>query len=109
MSARACELASHDFKPSRNWLCSVCSCLYRMSYMCPAIDNPASCEIGAVISFLRPKNMNAAEIYRELCASVYSLNVMTEGTVRQWCRMFKDGRANECSRLRAKWSAIYSE
>jgi hypothetical protein len=27
------------------------------------------------------------EIYYELCA-VYSKNVMSEGTVRQWCRMF---------------------
>jgi hypothetical protein len=35
--------------------------------------------------------MNSAEIYRELCA-VYNQNVMSGGTVRQWCRMFKDGR-----------------
>jgi hypothetical protein len=26
--------------------------------------------------------------------AVYSQNVMCEGTVRQWCRMFKDGRTN---------------
>jgi hypothetical protein len=36
--------------------------------MWPAIDNPASCEIRAVIRFLRAKNMSAAEIHRELCA-----------------------------------------
>jgi hypothetical protein len=35
--------------------------------------------------------MNAAEIQRELCAA-YSKNIMSEGTVRQWSRMFKDGR-----------------
>jgi hypothetical protein len=34
--------------------------------MCPAIDNPVSCEIRAVIRFLRAKNMNAAEIHPEL-------------------------------------------
>jgi hypothetical protein len=34
--------------------------------------------------------MNAAEINRELCA-VYGQN---GGTVRQWCRMFEDGRKN---------------
>jgi hypothetical protein len=28
---------------------------------------------------------------------VYGQNVMSEGTVRQWCRMFKDGWANKCS------------
>jgi hypothetical protein len=61
--------------------------------MCPAIDNPASCEIRAVIRFLHAKNVNAAEIHRELCA-VYGQNVMSEGTVRQCRRMFSDGRTN---------------
>jgi transposase len=59
--------------------------------MGPAIDNPASCEIRSVISFLYAKNVSAAEIHRELCA-VYCRSVMTEGTVRQWCRMFRNGR-----------------
>jgi hypothetical protein len=31
--------------------------------------------------------MNVVEIHHELCA-VYNPNVMSEGTVRQWCRMF---------------------
>jgi hypothetical protein len=61
--------------------------------MCPAIHNPANCEIRAVIHFLYGKIMRAAEIHRELCA-VYGQNVMSEGTVRHWCRMFKDGRTN---------------
>jgi hypothetical protein len=52
--------------------------------MCPAIDNPASCEIRVVIVFLHAKKVNAAEIHRELCA-VYGQNIMSEGTVRQWC------------------------
>jgi hypothetical protein len=59
--------------------------------MCPAIDNPASCKICAVIHFLHAKNMNAAEIHCELRAAVYGQNVISEGTLRQWCRMFKDG------------------
>jgi hypothetical protein len=42
--------------------------------MCPAVDDPASCEIGAVNHFLHTKNMSAA---------VYGQNVMSEGTVRQ--------------------------
>jgi hypothetical protein len=58
--------------------------------MCPAIDNPTSCEICTVIRFLWAKSVSSVEIHRELCA-VYGQNVMTEGTVRQWCRMFKDG------------------
>jgi transposase len=62
--------------------------------MCPAIDNPTSCEIRAVIHFLHTKNMSAVEIHHELCAVVYGQNLMSEGTVRQWYRIFKDGWTN---------------
>jgi hypothetical protein len=41
--------------------------------------------------------MGVAEIHCELCAAVYSQNVMSEGTVRHWWRMFEDGWANKCS------------
>jgi hypothetical protein len=47
----------------------------------------------AVIRILHAKNMSAAEIHRELCA-VYCQNVTSGATVRQRCRMFKDGRTN---------------
>jgi hypothetical protein len=57
--------------------------------MCPAIDNPASCEIRTIIRFLHAKNMSATEIHHELYR-FYGKNVMSEGTIRQWCRMFKD-------------------
>jgi hypothetical protein len=46
------------------------------------IDNPASCEICAVICFLHAKNMSEVEIHHELCVAVYGQNVMSEGTVR---------------------------
>jgi hypothetical protein len=90
---RACEVTSHDSlpcKPSHNWSPSVCSCLYGVSY---AIDNPASCEIRSVIRFLHAKIMSDAEINCELCA-VYGKNIMSKGSVRRWCRKFKDGRTN---------------
>jgi hypothetical protein len=38
--------------------------------------------------------MSAAEIHYKLCTAVYSQNAMSEGTLKQWCRMFKDGRTN---------------
>jgi hypothetical protein len=57
--------------------------------MCPVTDNPASCKFHAVIHFLHAKNMNAAEIHRELFA-VYSQNVVSEEAVRQCV---------ECSKL----------
>jgi hypothetical protein len=75
---------------------------------CPAIDNPASCEIYADVRFLHAKNMSASEIHRELCA-VYGRNVMSEGTVRQWCRMFEDGRTNVHDEERSSRVAICSE
>jgi hypothetical protein len=58
--------------------------------MCPAIDNPARCDICTVVPFLHDKNMSAAEICHKFLA-VYEQNVLSGGTVRQWCRMFKDG------------------
>jgi hypothetical protein len=61
--------------------------------ICSAIDNPTSCKICAVIRFLNAKNMSAAEVRQELCV-VYGQNVMSERTLRQWYRMFKDGREN---------------
>jgi hypothetical protein len=87
-----------------NW--SPSSFLYRVM-MHPATDNPTSCKICAVICFLDAKYRSAAEIHCELWA-VYGQNVMSEGTVRQWCRMYKDWRANKWSRQTAKWSAICS-
>jgi hypothetical protein len=56
--------------------------------MCPVIDNPASCEIRAVIRFLHAKNISAAEMHSELCV-VYGQNVMSEGSVSQ-CQRWVD-------------------
>jgi hypothetical protein len=64
--------------------------------MCPEINNPASCKIHGIIHFLHTKTTSAVEIHHELCP-VYGKNVMSEGNVRQWCRMFKDGQANKRS------------
>jgi hypothetical protein len=59
--------------------------------MYPAVNHPTSCEISAVIFFLHAKNMSVEEIYRELCAAVYGQNAISEETVRQSCRMFRNG------------------
>jgi hypothetical protein len=92
----AFEVASHDSqpcKPSHNWSPSIYSCLYRESYDVSWIDNPASCEIRAIIRFLHAKNLRAVEIHHELCM-VYGQNGISEETVRQWCTKFKDGQTN---------------
>jgi hypothetical protein len=45
--------------------------------MCPAVDNPASCEFSPLIRFLLAKDMNASEICRELCA-FYGHKILSE-------------------------------
>jgi hypothetical protein len=62
--------------------------------MCPAIDNPARCDILAIICFLHAENLSVVEIHCELCVA-YGQYIMSEATIRQWCRMFKNGRTNE--------------
>jgi hypothetical protein len=54
------------------------------------IGNPTSCKICAVIWFVHSENMSAVEIHHGLCA-VNSQNVMSEGTVGEWCGMFRNG------------------
>jgi hypothetical protein len=76
--------------------------------MCPAIDNPTSCEILAVINVIHAKNMNAMEIHSELCA-VYGQNIINEGSIRQWYRMFKDWRTNIHDEQRSGRQDIYCE
>jgi transposase len=76
--------------------------------LCTVTDNPASYEIRAVIRFLHAKNMSAAEIHRELCA-VYCQNVMSEGTIRQWRRMFTDGRTNVKDEERSGRPSVVSD
>ena len=61
--------------------------------MSALIENPASCEVRAVIRFLTAKNCKPIEIYRQLC-EVYGDNIITEGGVRQWVIRFKNGRTN---------------
>jgi hypothetical protein len=61
--------------------------------MCAAIENPASCEVRLVIRFLLVENHRPIEIHRQLC-KVYGNNVMSEGGVRQWRIMFKNGHTN---------------
>jgi hypothetical protein len=77
--------------------------------MCTVIANPTSNKVHALIHFLHAKNMTAAEIHRELCMAVYSQNVMSEGTVRDWCRVSKDGQIDVRDEEQSGWPTIYSE
>jgi transposase len=57
------------------------------------IDNPADCEVRSVIRFLNAQNVRTIDIHRQLTA-VYGEGVMSESSVRKWCRMFNEGRTN---------------
>jgi hypothetical protein len=48
------------------------------------IENPAECEVRAVIRVLNALNVRRIEIYRQLIA-VYGEDVMNESDVRKWC------------------------
>ena len=61
--------------------------------MAKPIDNPADCEIRAVIRFLQAKNIQPADIYRQVC-EVYGEGAMSDSMVRRWCRQFESGRDN---------------
>jgi hypothetical protein len=52
--------------------------------------------------------MSAEEIRHELF-TVYGQNLMSEGTVRQWCKMFKDGRTNACNGEQSGQPSVMSD
>jgi hypothetical protein len=60
--------------------------------MSAKIENPAECEVRAIIRFLIAQNVLPIQVYCQLIA-VYGENVMNESNVRTRCRMF-EGRTN---------------
>jgi hypothetical protein len=52
--------------------------------MAVSIQNPAKCEVHAVIRFLHAKGETAAESHRQL-VSVYGEDVMNRQNVAKWC------------------------
>jgi hypothetical protein len=77
--------------------------------MCLATDNPAAAKFMLLITFFTLKKISGAKIHHELCMAVYSQNVISEGTVRQLCRMFKDGGTNVHDEEQSGRPAICSE
>jgi hypothetical protein len=52
--------------------------------------------------------MNAVEIYHELCM-VNGQNVKSEGTVGQWCKMFRDGQKNVHNEERSDQPSVVND
>jgi transposase len=74
--------------------------------MFPATDYPTSCEIRALTRLLHtvlPESiMNYAPRFTDK-------NVMSEGTVRQWCEMFKDRKTNVHDEKRSGRPSVASD
>ena len=61
--------------------------------MAKCIENPADCEIHAVIRSLQVKDIQPANIQGQVC-EVYGEGAMSDSMVRRWCRQFESGRDN---------------
>jgi len=53
-------------------------------------EGAADCERRSVIRFLNARNVLPSEIHHHIC-QVYGDNVMSDGMVRKWVRMFNEG------------------
>jgi hypothetical protein len=71
--------------------------------MCPTIGNLASCATRALSAFFTLKTR-----VREFCA-ICGQNLMSEGTVRQWYKMFTDGRTNIHDEERSGLPSVVSD
>jgi len=61
--------------------------------MFKTIEGATDCEIRSVIRFLKARNVLPSEIHHQIC-QVYGDNVMSDGMVRKWVRMFNEGQEN---------------
>ena len=61
--------------------------------MFKTIEGGADCEIRSVIRFLNSRNVLPSEIHHQIC-QVYGDNVVSDGMVRKWVRMFNEGWEN---------------
>ena len=61
--------------------------------MFKTIEGAADCEIRSVIRFLKARNVLRSEIHHQIC-QVYGDNAISDGMVRNWVRMFNEGREN---------------
>jgi len=58
--------------------------------MFKTIEGTANSEIRPVIRFLKARNVLPSEIHHQTF-QVYGDNVMSDGMVRKWVRMFNEG------------------
>jgi hypothetical protein len=61
-----------------------------MKFMFKTIEGAADCEIRSLIRSLNSRNVLPSEIRHQIC-QVYGDNVMNDGIIRKWVRMFNEG------------------
>lgn len=57
------------------------------------IENPADCEVQAVVHFLNTKNTHPGDIH-QVIVSVYGKEVMSKSNLKKWYHLFNEGRNN---------------
>jgi hypothetical protein len=55
------------------------------------IEHPTDCEIRSLVRFLNVRNVEPADIHRQIC-EVCGENGMSDGMVRKWVSKFNEGR-----------------
>ena len=76
--------------------------------MFKTINQPADCEVRAVIRFLSARNISAAEINRQI-TEVHGPNIMSDSKVRKWVRAFNEGRENVHDEPRSGRPSVISD
>jgi len=83
----------------------VCSCALNLF---KTVEGVADCEIRCVIRFLYARNVLPSEIHHQIC-QVYCDNVMSDGMVRKWVRMFNEGQENVHDEARSGRPSLVNE
>jgi len=68
-------------------------CLFLALNTFKTIEGAADCKMQSVIRCLNARNVLPSESHHQIC-QVYGDNVMSEGMVRKWVRMFNEGLEN---------------
>jgi hypothetical protein len=76
--------------------------------MAVSTQNPARCEVRAVIRFLLAKGETAAEIHRQI-VSVYGKDVMNRQNVTKWCHEFEAGRNDVHDEIRSGRPSVITD
>jgi len=86
----------------------LCLCLFLALNTFKTIEGAADCEIRSVIRFLNARNVLPSEIHYQIC-QVYGDNAMSDGMVREWVRLFNEGRENVHDEARSERPSLVND